>query len=94
MEENLFIEALNDSDHNDSDVDDAAILHILHDEENLGNRGILYGRLNLENITDAESRSLFRFYKNDIIRLAAALGIPERIITKERINVSSMSFYN
>ncbi|XP_072380479.1 uncharacterized protein [Diabrotica undecimpunctata] len=64
-------------DEEDEDFEDALLLHILHDEEQLGNRAILYGRFSLNNMSDIECKNLFRFAKNDIPRLARALDLPD-----------------
>uniref|UniRef100_A0A6P7GED7 Uncharacterized protein LOC114341346 isoform X2 n=1 Tax=Diabrotica virgifera virgifera TaxID=50390 RepID=A0A6P7GED7_DIAVI len=63
-------------DEEDEDVEDALLLHILHDDERLGNRAIIYGRFNLQTMSDVECKNLFRFAKNDITRLAMALNLP------------------
>lgn len=86
MEEILVLAALDSSD---DDIEDAVDLHILHDDENLGNREALYGRFNLENLFEAECTNFFRFGRNDILRLAQCLNIPERLTTANRVTVSS-----
>lgn len=64
MEEILNIGVFID-DEDDEDFDDAVILHILNDRENIGNRGLLYGRFNFEAMLDLECENLFRFHKAD-----------------------------
>lgn len=86
MEAILDFAALVDEE-NDDDMDDALVLHILHDEENLGNRGLLYGRFNLDNLSNLECKNLFRFNKNDLPRLFRVLGIPETITTVDRVTI-------
>ena len=46
-----------------------------------------YDPFNLDNFTDAETWSEFRFYKNDIYRLKEALEIPDIIKTYNRLSV-------
>ena len=43
-----------------------------------------YDNFDLESMTDAECFSEFRFYRNDIYRLAEALAIPEQITCYSR----------
>lgn len=75
-------------DEDDDDLDDAMILHILNDHENIGNRVLIYGRFNFEAMLDLECKNLFRFHKVDIRRLTRALNIPNNI---EIFNVTTIS---
>ena len=43
-----------------------------------------YGRFNLENLDEAECFSEFRVQKQDVVRLADALGLPESFICQQR----------
>ena len=45
----------------------------------------------LENYTDAQCKVYFRFYKNDIHRLARAFGMPERIVLPNRCVVDRVT---
>lgn len=95
MEPVLDLAVLIDNE-NDDDLDEAFILHILNDEENLGNRALLYGRFNLENLSNVECKNLFRFSKQDLPILCRGLGIPDMITTADRVtlhgNKQSFSF--
>lgn len=53
------------------------MLHIFND--NLGNRAELYGRFQLDEITNIEARSLFRFDRVHIPQLVNASGIPQAV---------------
>lgn len=44
-------------------MDDAVLLHILQENDNLGNREALYGRLNMEDLSKGECKNVFRFLK-------------------------------
>lgn len=95
MEPVLDLAVLIDNEYDD-DIDEALILHILNDEENLGNRALLYGRFNLENLSNTECKNLFRFSKQDLPILCRGLGIPDMITTADRVtlqgNKQSFSF--
>lgn len=105
MEEIVNAEVLGDSDFDqdgidsDDDLDDAIFLH-LFDNEFLGNRAMLYGRFSFANISNVEAKTMFRFNKNDIPRLAVSLGIPENIQTRDNIPISgwfqctTIQYYN
>ena len=67
--------------HDDGEIDDEEFF-ILHEANRLSNLhvGLLYykyGRFNLEELRDDECKVEFRFKKQDIYRLAAALNLPE-----------------
>ena len=49
-----------------------------------------YGQFDLDSMDDAESWSLFRFFKNDIYRFKAALRIPDTILTYNRMKVDGV----
>lgn len=91
MEDVLYVAALDD-DENDDDVDDL-LLHHLFNNENLGPRADIYGRFDLDHISDMEAKALFRFEKRDILRLQNAFQIPERIIANN-ISVSGKCKFN
>lgn len=76
-----------DDDSDDDDVDDVLVLDILKNDI-LGNRAEIYGRFSLDEISNVEAKSNFRFEKDDIPRLSNALGIPEFIMTQENIQLS------
>ncbi|KAK4887199.1 hypothetical protein RN001_003470 [Aquatica leii] len=63
----------------DFDVDDVIMLHILNDEDMLGNRANLYGRFLFDNLSNTECINLFRFHKEDITRLTLAFNLPATI---------------
>lgn len=85
MDEILLLDALDSSG---DDLDEAVALHVLHGEENLGNRAVLYGRFSFNDLSESEAKRLFRFQKNDIEVLVGALGVPGQIRTSERLSVS------
>ena len=78
MEDFLEAAALGAFSDDEDDFDDDVVLQIL-DGVNVGNRAELYGRFNLDEVANAEAKTLFRFEKEDISRLAAALEIPDNI---------------
>ncbi|XP_061188015.1 uncharacterized protein LOC133196090 [Saccostrea echinata] len=47
-------------------------------------------RLNFDALTDEQSFSMFRFGKDDVLRLRTTLGIPEKIICKNKSVSSSL----
>lgn len=49
-----------------------------------------YDKFELENLTDDECKTEFRFLKNDIYQLANLLRIPEKVSTYNRIKVSGI----
>lgn len=51
-------------------------------------RSLEFGYFDLEDISTADCRSYFRFEKNDIVRLARGLQIPDEIRTENRCIVS------
>lgn len=85
MDEILLMGAF-DSDN--SDIDDDFVIHNLQNNENLGNRAELYGRFDLDNMLNIECRNCFRFEKEDINRLATALGLPETITSVDRVTIN------
>lgn len=87
MEELVILEVFNDTDQSDDDLEEGFLLHVLR-EQNLGNRGDLYGRFNLLDLSEIECKRLFRFKRNDIGNLSRALGIPEQIRTSTRVSVT------
>lgn len=90
MEELIDIALFDDSD-DDGDLEDAVVLHILN--ENLGNRANFYGRFNLEEISNIEAKTYFRFEKEHIPRLCHALGIPNFVRTPDNITVNGKPKY-
>lgn len=85
MEEILNIGIFESDD--DDDIDELLVDHLLNDEATLGPRATLYGRFTLNNMLEEECCNLFRFRKADIVRLARALAIPERVTTIDRVTV-------
>ncbi|KAJ8914010.1 hypothetical protein NQ315_012033, partial [Exocentrus adspersus] len=59
-------------------LDDLLIRHIVHDEDLLGNRAVLYGNFDLYNETLC--LAMFRFRRLDIPRLAMVLQIPDPVV--------------
>lgn len=91
MEELLLAAAIGGLDDDADDVmDDAVILHILGDGNLENALPDIY--FNLNSFTEEESRKLFRFGKATIPRLAAALGVPNRIVTDCRDAVEGRCF--
>lgn len=91
MEDIILLDALNGSDYSDDDFEDALVLHVLHDDQNLRHRAALYGVFSLDDLFEIECKQMFRFHKNYIGRLCRALGIPEQIRTDTRECISGMS---
>jgi len=65
-------------------VEDVIINELLVPRENVRIRNIQYERLDVNNLTPEECKRKFRFEREHIGRLAAALGIPHRIETENR----------
>lgn len=55
-------------DFEDEEIDDAILLHLFQNDP-LGNRAMLYGRFNLDAISETEAKNMFRFEKALIPRL-------------------------
>lgn len=87
---------LADDDDSDDDIDDVILLHIFDDENLLGNRALLYGEFNLQNLNNKQCVELFRFEKQDINPLRVALGLPEEIQTSGNVPLSGKmkGFFN
>lgn len=85
MDEILLLGAF-DSDN--SNIDDAFAIHNFLNNENLGHRAELYGQFDFENMLNIECRNCFRFEKEEINRLATALGLPETITSVDRVAVN------
>lgn len=79
MEEILNVGALGGL--NDQDLEDAVINHILNHGADGVRREAIYGRFNLDDITDEDCWLNFRCLKQDIPRLALALNLPDNIRT-------------
>lgn len=67
------------------DIDDAILLQLLNRQQRIQ----MHQRFNLQDVSETESKHLFRFEKNHIPRLAEALRIPERVVTDTRLCVTS-----
>lgn len=76
-----------DSSSDDSDFEDAVLLEVL-DHNNIEYRAELYGKFNLDVLSENECKLNFRFEKNDILRLVEALRIPNEFITDSQHKVS------
>ncbi|XP_023015958.2 uncharacterized protein [Leptinotarsa decemlineata] len=75
----------------DDDIEDAILFEILNEGENaVGNRAERYGRFDLNELVPAEVKNNFRFDKDNIIRLARALGLPNEIVTQQRHRISGL----
>ena len=57
-----------------------AVLYDLNTSKNLDFPYWKYESFDLDTFTDAECISEFRFYRNDVYRLAEALGIPNEFV--------------
>lgn len=68
-----------DEDEDDDDLDDLIVIHILNDNDLLGNRAALYGIFDLQFLNNAQCLSMFRFEKDHIPRLVRALGLPQQL---------------
>lgn len=75
-------------DEDDDDVDDLILMHILHDDELLGNRAAIFGAFDLRLYNNTRCLSMFRFLLEDIPRLATALILPDPMVVN-RVTVSS-----
>lgn len=69
-----------ESSESDSDLEDALLLEVLNQPNN-ANRAEMYGNFSLNDLSEAECKLYFRFEKNDIPRLARALGVPDEFTT-------------
>lgn len=87
MDEILNAVVLGESDlDDDDDMDEAILLHLFNNEP-IGNRAELYGRFTLNNMSNTEAKNLFRFEKAHIPILAVALGVNEYITTDDKITL-------
>lgn len=69
-------------------VEDAIMNELLVQRGNVRIRNMEYERLDLNTLAPEDCKARFRFEKEHIERLAAALGIPNRIQTINRYVVS------
>lgn len=80
---------------NNEDLGDVVIHHILnHGAVGVGLRQQIYGRFNLNRITEEDCWVNFRCQKEDIPRLALALQLPNEIITPAGYITTGRIFYN
>lgn len=69
-------------------VEEAVIKELLAQRENARIRNIEHKRLDLNTLTQSECKARFRFERDRIERIAAALEIPNRIETENGYVVS------
>lgn len=71
-----------DSDSENSDIEEIFLIHVFNNRQNLiGHRAEVYGAFNFNELSEHECKLNFRFEKQDILRLALALRIPEHFTT-------------
>ena len=76
--------------HNIIDDDEFVCLYELNTSNNLDLPYWQYERFNLENITDDECWSEFRFNRGDLYILKDALHIPDEVVTYNRLKVDGV----
>lgn len=76
---------------NDNDVEEAILIAMHPARNNAENPH--YARFNLDDLPEEEVKIHFRFEKNHIPHLAAALGIPEQITTATRNSCSGVTAF-
>lgn len=75
---------------NENPILENAILHdVFQERRPRFVRSTKYGKLNFNNLSDEECLLNFRFTKEDLLRLAFALGLPLQIVMENRYTVSS-----
>lgn len=84
--DNLFFV---DVDEEDDDLDDLIVIHILNDNDLLGNRAALYGVFDFQSLSNAQCLSMFRFEKDHILQLVRALGLPQQLLVN-RVSISGI----
>lgn len=91
MEVLLDLAELGELHHND--FEEAMLHEILQVRRPPLIRSTKYGKLNLNELSDKEIVSNFRFKRQHIQRLADALGLPDIITMPNRYSVSSKLLY-
>ena len=76
-----------------TNIIDEETFALLYDINSSGNLDLPYDnyeKFDLDNLCDDESKSEFRFYKNDIFHLKEALRIPDQVYCYNRVKVNGI----
>lgn len=90
MDELLEIALLGNAD--DEEIEMIILDNVLINRDNVGRQGVPF---NLDNFSDEEVITHFRFERADLLGLVALLGIPEQVITEtsNRVNGRFYIYY-
>lgn len=75
----------------EQDLETAYLVDCFEPRKDQENRKSKYGGFNLDELSEKECLTLFRFNKNDIQKLRSLLSIPETIETRQRYSVSGLT---